>query len=140
MGKKGDEANYMKATARLSRASYCGNALMEYALPAAIIMLSSGLLITLTGATDIMAKYYLSASGRTDSSLSAETFKTQGLAESVLGNTGNGLTAFGSSNFADLTDGSGVPIVTSPGGAFYLGDMTRTSTRPISPSPDYLYP
>jgi hypothetical protein len=131
----------MKASARLSRASYCGNALMEYAVPAAIIMLSSGLLITVTGATDLMAGYYLSVSGRTFNSLEGEIFKTRGLADRAVGSAGNGATAFGSNNLGSLIDGSGTAVVSNEGGVFYLGDMSRPpGNRPISSSPDYLYP
>jgi hypothetical protein len=133
------EAIDMQATARHLRAAYCGNALMEYALPAAIILLSSGLLITLTGATNIMAEYYLSASGRSASSLQGSQFKTYGLAESAYGKTGNGFSAFGGGNFVRLSNGSGATISSIGGAVFYLGEFKRQGARPSSPSADYLY-
>lgn len=137
----------MKATTKPSRTRYSGNALMEYVLPAAIIMLSSGLLITVIGSTNIMTNYYISASGRAVNAgnpknvvLKDKTFITQGLADRANGNASNGLPAFGNSSFADLIDGAGSILVSNQGGRFYLGDMTRKTSRPISSSPDYLYP
>ncbi len=115
-----------------------GNALMEYAVPAAVILLSAGVLVTVTDATDVMAEYYLAASGRTTSSLQGTTFKTEGLAQDSYGDAGNGLSGF--SNFATVKDGSGGAVATSGGGLFFSGDYTRSGGRQASPSTEYLYP
>lgn len=132
------EGNPMKSKTRHVKASQRGNALMEYAVPAAIILLSSGLLITITDATDIMAEYFLSASGRTKSSLQGGTFKTQGLAEDAYGDPGNGLSGF--TNFAALKDGNGGTVASKGGGMFFSGGTSRTGARAQPTSQEYLYP
>ncbi len=115
-----------------------GNALMEYALPAGVILLSAGLLVTVSDATGIMAEYYLSASGRTKASLQGRTFKTQGLADGAYGDASNGFAAF--AGFAGLKDGAGGAVASAGGGLFYAGDASRKGGRRPSPSPDALYP
>ncbi len=111
---------------------------MEYAVPAAIILISAGVLVTITDATDLMAEYFMSASGRTKSSLEGTTFKTMGLAQDASGSTGNGLSGF--QNFASLKDGSGGAAPTTGGGMFYAGNVTRSGGRAQPSSPEYLFP
>lgn len=125
-------------TNRTRQSSAKGNALMEYAVPAALILLSAGVLVTITGATDIMAEYFMSASGRTKASLSGTTFKTKGLAEDAYGSPGNGLGGF--SNFGGLTDGAGGAAAGAGGGMFYAGNANRNGGRQESGSSEYLYP
>jgi hypothetical protein len=115
-----------------------GNALMEYAVPACIILFSAGVLLTVTDATTIMAEYFMTASGHTKSSLSGTTFKTEGLATLSYGSVGNGLDGF--TSFATVKDGSGAATGESAGGVFYSGSVTRTGARPVSPSTEYLFP
>lgn len=113
-----------------------GNALMEYVVPASIILISAGVLVTITDATQLMAEYFLSASGRTKASLEGSTFKIQGLAEGVSGRTGNGLGGF--QNFAGLKDGAGGAAPTTGGGMFYSGNVTHSGAQPASS--EYLFP
>lgn len=122
----------------LKRTRHRGNALMEYAVPASIILFSAGVLLTVTDATSIMGEYFMSASGHTKSSLSGSTFKTDGLAASAYGDTDNGLSGF--TKFATVTDGSGAATGESAGGLFFSGAVTRSGGRQASPSPEYLYP
>lgn len=128
----------MRSGTKRFKACRQGNALMEYAVPAAIILLSSGVLMTVTDATEIMAEYFLSASGRTKSSLQGSTFKTEGLAEDAYGDVGNGLAGF--SNFASLKDGAGGAIATSGNALFFSGSVSRTGARTQAGSAEYLYP
>jgi hypothetical protein len=113
-----------------------GNALMEYAVPASVILLSTGLFITLTDSSSLMAQYFLSASGRSATSLNGTTVETQGLAETATGETGMGYDGFTGASFASVTGSSGT---TAAAPVFYAGTVTRVGERPDSPSPEYLY-
>lgn len=113
-----------------------GNALMEYAVPAAIILLSTGLLVTLTDTSKAMAWYFLSASGRSAISLKGTTLETQGLVESATGDNGMGLQGFGRSSFGSVPGGAGGSGATP---VFYSGTVTRTGGRSGSASSEYLY-
>ncbi len=120
----------------LTRQKSSGNALMEYAVPATIILLSTGLFVTLTDTSKAMASYFLSASGRSTMSLKGTTLETQGLAESATGDNGMGLQGFGRSSFAAVSGGAGGTGATP---AFYSGTVTREAGRTGSSSPEYLY-
>lgn len=109
---------------------------MEYAVPASIILISAGILVTITEANDLMAEYFMSASGRTKASLQGSTFKTQGLAEDAYGSAGNGLGGF--QNFASLKDGDGGTAASTGGGLFYSGNVDRSGAQPTSS--EYLFP
>ena len=69
-----------------------GNALIEYALPAAVILLTCGVIGSLTGVNDLMADYFMSASGKTRSKLDAgtKTFKVDLTTSEKLGAGGDG--------------------------------------------------
>ena len=122
----------------MRRTASQGNALMEYVVPAAVILLSAGVLVTVTDATEIMADYFMSASGHTrESSLDGKTFKTLGLAENSYGNTDNGLKGF--SSFAKVLDGQGTSTGEDGGGFFYLDSPSRTGARPAPPNTEQLF-
>ena len=120
----------------LTSRTFSGNALMEYAVPAAIILLSTGLLVTLTDTSKAMAWYFLSASGRSAFSLKGTTLETQGLAESATGDNGMGLQGFGRSSFAAVPGGAGGSGATP---IFYSGTVTRSGGRRGSATSEYLY-
>lgn len=122
----------------LARRLARGNALMEYAVPACIILFSAGVLLTVTDATSIMGEYFMSASGHTKADLSGTTFKTTGLAATAYGDTGNGLSGF--TNFATVTDGSGAATGESAGGLFYSGNVSRTGARQAPTTTEALFP
>jgi len=115
-----------------------GNALMEYAVPACLILFSAGVMLTVTDATGIMGEYFMSASGHTKSDLNGTTFKTNGLAETAYGDTGNGLEGF--TSFASVTDGSGAATGESAGGLFYSGNVSRTGGRQSASTTEALFP
>ena len=115
------------------RAKSRGNALMEYAVPAAVILLSAGILVTITDTTGLMAKFYLAASGRTSSSLSGSTMTTKGLGENAFGDVNNGLSGFTSFGTLEPARGSG-------GSLLYIGQVTRTGARAAATDPEYLFP
>jgi hypothetical protein len=114
------------------RAVGSGNALMEYAVPAVLILLGSGLFMTLSSTTGLMATFFLSASGRSSSSLSGTTLQTQGLGQDSFGNVENGMG--GISSFGSLSGGG------SGGSSIYIGAVTRTGARLTATSPEYLFP
>ena len=118
----------IKPIARVS-----GNALMEYVVPATVILLTAGVLMTLTDANEILAEYFLSASGRTTSSLQGTTLQTTGLGENSYGDVANGMSGF--TSFATSSAGAG-----TAGGTFYYGNVTRSGGRRTSTDPDYAYP
>jgi hypothetical protein len=125
-------------TSSMHRTTAQGNALMEYVVPAAVILLSAGVLVTVTDATTVMADYFMAASGHTRaSSLQGTTFKTAGLAENSYGSTDNGLKGFRS--FAKVLNGQGVSTGEDGGGFFYLDSPTRSGARPTPSSSEQLF-
>ncbi|WP_303674540.1 hypothetical protein [Vampirovibrio chlorellavorus] len=124
----------LKRSLRANKVS--GNALMEYAVPASIILLSTGLLVTLADSSSLMAGYFLSASGRSTASLKGTTLETQGLAERATGDNGMGYEGFSGASFASVS-GASAGAGASP--VFYSGTVTRKGGRTQSPSPEYLY-
>lgn len=121
---------------RISR----GNSLMEYVVPTCAILFGAGLLMTLSNQTALVAKYFMAASGRSDSSLTGSTFKTNGFADNTVGLSGNGLEGFPGTYFAQVSNGSGSSAEASQGGTFYASDGLRAGGRPAPASSDYLYP
>lgn len=116
-----------------SRCAFAGNSLMEYVVPAVIILLAAGVFITITDTTGLMANFYLSASGRSSSSLSGTALQTKGLGEDSYGNVDNGVGAF--TTFGTLT-----PVAGTGGTSLYVGQVTRTGSRGTASSTDYLFP
>jgi len=112
---------------------HSGNALMEYVVPAAVILLGAGLLMTITDVTNLMADFFLSASGRSSSSLSGTTLKTTGLDENSFGNVDNGMSGF-------TSFGSQAPNAGTPGSQLYIGAVTRSGARQSATDTEYLFP
>jgi hypothetical protein len=111
---------------------------MEYVLPAAILLLSAGILVTTTDINKILGEYFMAASGHTKTDLTGGVFKTQALAGPGYGNPGNGIEGF--SNFGAIQDGNGTPTGESASGSFYYGAIARSGARPAPTSAEYLYP
>lgn len=109
-----------------------GNALMEYVVPAAIILLSAGLLVTLADTSKLLGLYFLSASGRTVGSLNGTTLKLKGLAENATGDSGIGLAGFSGSQFGSVSGGN-----SGTAGIFWSGTVTRTGGRYSGSSSEY---
>jgi len=110
-----------------------GNALMEYVVPAVLILASSGVLVTIADTTGLMPLLYLSSSGRDATSLTGTTLVTTGLDENAFGYVDNGSTGF--TNYGSL----------SPGGSgkmsnLYYGPVARFGSRVTGVDPDYLFP
>jgi hypothetical protein len=116
-----------------------GNALMEYVVPAAVILISAGVLVTVIDADKLMGEYFMSASGHTTSSMSGTTLQTKGLAENSYGDIENGLGGFKRS-FVLVLDGSGADTGEESGGPFYLDPANRTGGRQAPPSTEQLFP
>jgi hypothetical protein len=97
-----------------------GNALMEYVVPACVILIAAGVIATVGGINEIMAEYFMAASGHTKADLAGNTFETKPMGEGAAATLGNGM--------------AGV----SAGGAIYGGAIGRTGGG--APSSEYLYP
>lgn len=110
-----------------------GNALMEYVVPAVVLLISAGVLMTLVDTTGLMAQFYLSASGRTSSSLAGTSLQTKGLGENAYGDVGNGLSGF-------TSFGKQAPKAGTGGTLLYIGQVTRTGGRGTPADPEYLFP
>lgn len=113
-----------------------GNALMEYVVPASVILLSAGVLTTVMDANTLMSSYFLSASGHTQANMSGTKFETQGLAENSYGDINNGLDGF--SSFVTIRNGAGVP--TGEDGGVLLYSDSPTNTGMVSSNPEQLFP
>lgn len=111
---------------------------MEYVVPAGVILLSAGVLVTAGNAASVLGEYFMSASGYTSDSLSGGVFKTDGMGSGVSGDTGNGQEGF--SEFGGMLDGNLEPTGESAAGVFFVGDYSRTSSRKASTDPEYLFP
>jgi hypothetical protein len=118
------------------RASASGNALMEYAVPAGVLLVSVGIIATCTDVNKLMAEYFMAASGHTQSALSGTTYKTDALAGPGYGSVGNGSQGF--SSFGSMSGGGGGGG--GGGGTMYYGAISRAGGRTPSPSAEYLYP
>lgn len=103
---------------------FSGNALMEYALPMAIILVIAGVLATVMDINGIIGKYFMASSGNSSSSLEGTTFKPKAFSGS--GSLGNG--AGGFDGFGKQIDGNGTPIPWSLSGGMYTGAVPRPQT------------
>lgn len=115
-----------------------GNALMEYAVPASLLLLTAGVMSSALNVNGSIAGYFLAASGHSQSALSGGVFKTIALEEPGVGSTGNGQEGF--TTFATLLDGNDQPLPVAGAGIFYTVPVIRGGGRPASLSPEYLYP
>jgi hypothetical protein len=111
---------------------------MEYAVPAALLLLTAGVMASAMDVNASLAGYFLAASGHSQSALSGGIFKTVALEGPGVGSTGNGQDAF--TTFATLLDGNDQPLPGTGAGVFYTAPVIRGGARPVSPSPEYLYP
>ena len=119
------------------RRSRTGNALMEYAVPAAMLLLTAGVAASALDAKGSIAGYFLAASGHTQTALTGGVFKTIALEGPGYGSTGNGQTGF--TALATLMDGNNQVLPSTATGFFYNGSVSRAGNRVPSPSPEYLY-
>ncbi len=73
-----------------------GNALIEYALPLGILIVSVGIISTVVDINQVMSKYFAAASGHTESDISGGSLNAKPMAEGVSGVLGNGQAGFSS--------------------------------------------
>lgn len=116
-----------------------GNALLEYVVPATVLLITAGVLLSATNLTSVISGYFLTASGHSTSDVSGGVLKTAALAGIGAGLVSNGQEGF-TDKFATLLDGSGQAMPVTATGFFYNGIVIRTSERPPASSPEYLYP
>lgn len=103
---------------------FAGNSLMEYIVPAVIIIVTAGVLSTVLGIDKVLGQYFMSASGHGSGSLVGSTFKAGSVGDGAKGSLGNGKGAF--SSFATMTNGGGVASSWSGSGAtFYSGAVDQ---------------
>lgn len=121
------------------RPTYRGNALIEYVVPAALLLFTAGVLATTTDLNKVLAEYYMAASGYTKAALAGGTFKTQALAGPGYGDPSNGKEGFNNA-FATVLDGNNQATGESAAGTFYYGGISRSGARPAPTSTEYLYP
>lgn len=117
-----------------------GNALMEYVVPASVILLTAGVLATATDITGLIGEYFMAATGHTSANLAGSTFRTRAIASNVKGLTGSGVGGFTSQQFARLVDGNGQAIGTPKNGTVFSMPITRAGGRLPSTNTEYLYP
>lgn len=91
-----------------------GNALMEYAVPAAIIVVSAGVLITIFDIQEIGADYFLAASGGTRADLSGSSYEYQSGNALMGGSAGTGAGGFSGTmgRITPVGGGGAVPRMT----------------------------
>lgn len=116
-----------------------GSALMEYVVPAVLVLVLSGVIVTVTGIDKVLGQYFMAGSGYDKSALTGTTFKTDSLAANATGDIGTGWQGFDS--YGSVMDGSGKKVASSGGGGvFYSGAITRSGPRASSANPEYLFP
>lgn len=116
-----------------------GNALLEYVVPATVLLITAGVLLSATDVTKAIGGYFLAGSGHGASDVSGGVLKTaalQGIGSGLVGNGQEGFT----DKFATLLDGNGKPLPSTAEGFFYNGIVVRKAERAPSASPEYLYP
>jgi hypothetical protein len=116
-----------------------GNALIEYVVPATVLLMTAGVLLSATNVTSVIGGYFLAGSGHGASDVSGGVLKTAALQGIGFGLVGNGREGF-ADKFATLLDGNGEPLPTTAEGFFYNGIVVRMAERTPSSSPEYLYP
>ena len=122
-----------KSSLQSTRNRASGNALMEYVVPAVLILASSGVLVTIADTTGLMPMLYLSSSGRDATSLTGTTLVTNGLDENSFGYVYNGSAGF--TNYGSLSSASGGKMSN-----LYYGPVARFGSRVTGVDPDYLFP
>jgi len=128
----------------IRRRQHSGNALMEYAVPAAILLLTAGILATSTNLNGMLGEYFLSASGNTKAALSGGVFKPKAFSDNVTGNPKNGSDAFpGFPNtpaLGSLQNGDGTAAPSDGlGGIGYNAGPVGHSSAPPPTGPEALY-
>lgn len=120
-----------------SATPFKGSALMEYVVPSTILLLTVGLVTTLTDINTLVADYFVASSGYTKSDIVGNQFKLNGMINDVSYSLGNGMQAFNS--YARVTDGNRNNVASSAAGTFYWGSVSREGGRKASGSNEYLY-
>lgn len=116
-----------------------GNALIEYAVPMVIILVSAGVIATITDIDDLLAEYFMAASGHTQADLSGSTFRVRPMSPANVSSddVGNGFEAFNS--YGTLLDGAGGSVSGGGSGIYFVGPVVRNGARPAPSSSEYLY-
>ncbi len=92
-----------------------GNSLMEYAVPAAIILLTVGVLSTFLDIQGLMGQYFSAASGHTRSDMQGSTLNVTLNSANLAGQTGTGASGFDERII--ITDGNGRRVQVGAGAA-----------------------
>ncbi|HEY9686883.1 MAG TPA: hypothetical protein V6C52_07925 [Coleofasciculaceae cyanobacterium] len=129
----------MPACRRLNR----GNALIEYVIPLAVLLVAVGILATIFDINAVIGEYFMAASGHTQSALQGGSFKTKPMSSTAIGAFSNGNKGF-TASFVALANGQGAtitadgpPPATTPAilpsfgesVGIYSGPVMRTSGR-----------
>src|SRR6478609_1283118 len=104
-----------------------GNALLEYAVPMALLILAAGFISTVVDIKSIMAEYFMSGSGYTNSALSGGTFKTSSMPKPAVSTAGNG--SENMTSVASVTNGGGGASASTGSGFLGNGAWTRSGAR-----------
>ena len=89
---------------------FSGNALMEYALPAAIILVTAGVFATAFDIQNMIPKFFVASSGHNTGAIQDKIFKPSELAEGARGSaTGDGSEG-NFANFGTMVDGAGTSV------------------------------
>jgi hypothetical protein len=108
-----------------------GNALLEYAVPMALLLLGGAFLSSVVDIKGLIAEYFMSGSGYTKSALSGGTFKTNSMPKPAVATSGTGNEAMSST--ASLTDGGGGSVPNKGVSFTATGAITRPGGR-VAPS------
>jgi hypothetical protein len=125
-------------TRHCNRRAAHGQALWEYAVPMALILISAGVMVTMTDIDKVIADYFMAASGHEASALSGGSFKMQVMGASASGATGNG--GSGMTNFGKMQYADGTASGESAAGLMYALPVARSGARLPATSTEYLYP
>jgi len=114
-----------------------GNALLEYVVPMALLILAAGFVSTVVDIKGILAEYFMSGSGYTSSALSGGTFKTDAMPKPAVSTPGNG--SENMTSVASVTNGGGASAASSGVGFLGNGAWSRSGARQAPASTEVLF-
>ncbi len=115
-----------------------GQALVEYVLPIALILIASGVLATSLDLNSLMGKYFMAAHGETSSTINARTYNVTAMPMPESGATGTGMEGF--NDFGQIQDGDGQDQGKFTTPRYYTDSAPRTGARPVATSTEYAFP
>ncbi len=89
----------------MTRRLHTGNAIMEYALPLAVVLATCAMLATVGDIQKLMARFFMSASGHTQSDLKNGVLEVNNNPGAIDAQTGTGAEGF--SSLGGVSDGDG---------------------------------